>query len=73
VSYGGLFRYMEARGQGIESDKAIDTAPRPMNITEKILVRHMKTLHGSVKPGDAGFIQVDAAFSMTTRRRPPLQ
>jgi 3-isopropylmalate/(R)-2-methylmalate dehydratase large subunit len=34
-----------------------------MTIAEKILARHMKTLHGAVKPGDAGFIQVDAGFS----------
>src|SRR5688572_7551857 len=63
VRYGGLFRFMEARSQGREIDRPIDTAPRAMNITEKILARHMKTLHGAVKPGDAGFIQVDAGFS----------
>src|SRR5207253_611054 len=36
---------------------------RPMTLAEKILARHMKTLHGAVKPDDAGFIQVDAGFS----------
>ena len=34
-----------------------------MTLTEKILARHMNTEHGAVKPGDAGFIQVDAGFS----------
>ena len=34
-----------------------------MTIAEKILARHMKTEHGAVKPGDAGFIQVDVGFS----------
>src|SRR5438876_190547 len=34
-----------------------------MTIAEKILSRHMKTRHRAVKPGDAGFIQVDAGFS----------
>jgi len=63
VLYGGLFRFMEARSQGRESDRVISTPPRPMTITEKILARHMKVEHGSVKPGDAGFIQVDVGFS----------
>src|SRR5262245_50222356 len=44
--YGGLFRFMEARARGLEPDTAIDTRPRPMTIAEKILARHMKTVHG---------------------------
>lgn len=63
VRYGGLFRFMEARSQGLEPDKPIDTRPRPMTIVEKILSRHMKTVYGAVKPDDAGFIHVDAGFS----------
>jgi 3-isopropylmalate/(R)-2-methylmalate dehydratase large subunit len=63
VRYGGLFRFMEARAKGQEIDRVIETPKRPMTITEKILARHMKTRHGSVKPGDAGFIQVDTGFS----------
>src|SRR5437870_1166195 len=63
VRYGGLFRFMDARARGREKDHPIDTAPRPMTITEKILARHMKTQHGAVKPGDAGFIRVDVGFS----------
>ena len=63
VLYGGLFRFMEARSQGREEDTIIETSPRPMTVTEKILARHMKTIHGAVKPDDAGFIKVDAGFS----------
>src|SRR5215467_3584921 len=63
VLYGGLFRFMEARSQGRENERVISTPARPMTIAEKILARHMKTEHGSVKPGDAGFIQVDVGFS----------
>src|SRR5207249_1724846 len=63
VRYGGLFRFMEARSQGREQDKLIDTAPRPMTIGEKSLAKHMKTRYGAVKPGDAGFMQVDTGFS----------
>ena len=61
--YGGLFRFMEARSQGREEDKVIDTPSRLMTIGEKILAQHMKARHRAVKPGDAGFIQVDAGFS----------
>jgi 3-isopropylmalate/(R)-2-methylmalate dehydratase large subunit len=63
VRRGGLFRYMEARAQGQESEAAIETPPRAMTIIEKILAGHMTTLNGAVKPGDAGFIRVDAGFS----------
>src|SRR5947209_16511956 len=54
---------METRLQCREKDHPIDTSPRPMTIAEKILARHMNTRHRAVKPGDAGFIQVDAGFS----------
>src|SRR5215831_19437379 len=63
VRYGGLFRFMEARAQGIEKDSPVDTSPRPMTIAEKILARHMRTQEGALKPGDAGFIHVDVGFS----------
>src|SRR5438128_1128172 len=61
--HGGLFRFMDARAQGQEADQPIDTPAQPMTIAEKILARHMKTLHGAVKPGDSGFITVDVGFS----------
>lgn len=60
---GGLFPFMEARARGDEKDAPIDTPARPMTIAEKILAAHMTTRHGSVKPGDAGFIRVDVGFS----------
>src|SRR5438876_5441586 len=63
VRYGGLFRFMEARSQGKEKDKPIDTPRRPMTIAEKILAAHMTTVHGAGKPGDARFIHVDAGLS----------
>ncbi|MBI4474399.1 MAG: 3-isopropylmalate dehydratase [Acidobacteria bacterium] len=63
MRYGGLFRFMEARSHGKETDHPIETPPRPMTMAEKILAKHMTTLHGAVKPGDAGFIRVDAGFS----------
>src|SRR5215470_5002371 len=63
VRHGGLFRFMEARAHGREPDTVIDTPSRPMTIAEKILARHMKTRHGTVKPGDAGFIYVNVGFS----------
>jgi len=60
---GGLFPFMEARARGEEVEPPIDTPARPMNVAEKILAAHMDTTHGSVKPGDAGFIRVDVGFS----------
>jgi 3-isopropylmalate/(R)-2-methylmalate dehydratase large subunit len=63
VRYRGLFQYMEARAAGREPGRLIETPPRSMTITEKILARHMKTRHGAVQPGDAGFIYVDVGFS----------
>src|SRR5215813_8142475 len=54
---------MEARAHGRAPDTVIDTPSRPMTIAEKILARHMKTRHGTVKPGDAGFIYVNVGFS----------
>src|SRR5262245_30740855 len=63
IRYGGLFRYMEARSKGVEKDSPIQTPARPMTIVEKILARHMATMDGAVRPGDAGFIHVDTGFS----------
>ena len=63
VRHGGLFRFMEARAAGEGADQPIPTAARRMTIAEKILAAHMNTANGAVKPGDAGFIRVDAGFS----------
>src|SRR6185369_10029636 len=40
VSHGGLFNYNKARLSGKVSPPPIETAPRPMTITEKIIARH---------------------------------
>src|ERR1051326_3465025 len=61
--YGGLFRLMDARAQGLERDAPIATIARPTTIAQKILAPHMNTQNGAVKPGDAGFIRVDVGFS----------
>jgi 3-isopropylmalate/(R)-2-methylmalate dehydratase large subunit len=61
--YGGLFQFMDARAQGHEADRPIETPAGAMTLAEKILARHMNTLHGTVKPGDSGFIRVDVGFS----------
>ncbi len=60
---GGIFPYFEARARGEETEAPVNTPNRPMTIAEKIMANHMKTVDGSVQPGDAGFLQVDAAFS----------
>src|SRR5439155_22318110 len=41
--YGGLLRFMEARCEGREKDKTIDTTRRPMIIGEKIIAADRKT------------------------------
>ena len=68
IEYGGLFPFNVARMQGKVFLPPIGTKPRPMNIAEKILARHM--VHGSgkigveaVKPGDTGFARTDLRFS----------
>jgi 3-isopropylmalate/(R)-2-methylmalate dehydratase large subunit len=68
VSYGGLFNYNKARLAGKVSPPAIETAPRPMTIVEKIVARHAFVTAGkmgvpAVKPGDALFAVADVRFS----------
>jgi 3-isopropylmalate/(R)-2-methylmalate dehydratase large subunit len=64
VRHGGLFRFMEARARSMGlNDPMIETPSRHMTIAEKILSRHLRTRHGAVQPGDAGFIRVDTGFS----------
>ncbi|MBN9427721.1 MAG: 3-isopropylmalate dehydratase [Burkholderiales bacterium] len=60
---GGLFAFMLAREAGQEPDAPVPTPPRPMTLAEKIIAAHMSTQHGAVRPGDHGFLRVDAAFS----------
>ena len=68
VSYGGLFNYNKARLAGMVSPPALETAPRPMTIVEKIIARHAFVTAGkigvpAVKPGDALFAVADVRFS----------
>lgn len=70
VRHGGLFPYNKARLSGDVSPPSITTAPRPMNITEKILARHVvvDARHGhlgvpAVAPGDAFFARADVRFT----------
>jgi 3-isopropylmalate/(R)-2-methylmalate dehydratase large subunit len=68
VSHGGLFNYNKARLSGKVSPPQIETAPRSMTITEKIIAKHAFVTAGkigiqTVKPGDALFAVADVRFS----------
>jgi len=70
VRHGGLFNYNKARLAGSVTPPAITTAPRPMNLAEKILARKAVVDAASgtiglaaVKPGDAFFVRADIRFS----------
>lgn len=68
IEYGGLFEYNVARMQKKVSLPAIETAPRPMTLAEKIFAGHMIAADGkvgvpAVKSGDAGFARTDLRFS----------
>lgn len=68
VEHGGLFNYNKARLTGEIAPPALATAPRPLNIVEKIIARHAFVRAGeigvaAVKPGDALFAVADVRFS----------
>ncbi len=68
VEHGGLFNYNKARLAGAVTPPPLTTAPRPMNIVEKIIARHAFVRAGeigvaAVKPGDALFAVADVRFS----------
>jgi len=70
VLHGGLFNYNRARLSGEISPPPLETAPRPMNIVEKIIARHAVADAASgllgvpaVAPGDAVFVRTDIRFS----------
>ena len=70
VQWGGLFEYNKARLSGHVSPPALDTAPRPMTLCEKILASHavVDLRSGNlgvraVKPGDALFARADVRFT----------
>ena len=68
IEYGGLFPFNVARMQGKVFLPPIQTAKRPMTLTEKVFARHMVRGDGgvgvpAVQPGDSGFTRVDLRFS----------
>lgn len=68
VEHGGLFAYNQARLAGDIAPPALETAPRPLNIVEKIIARHAFVRAGeigvrAVKPNDALFAVADVRFS----------
>ncbi|MBI2212366.1 MAG: aconitate hydratase [Acidobacteria bacterium] len=64
VQHGGLFPFAGALAAGDVTLPKTDTAPRPMNMTEKVLARHLVGVDdGSVKPGDSVVVSVDGGYS----------
>ncbi len=64
VRHGGLFPFAKALAAGSVTVPAHATSERPMNMTEKVLARH---LLGDgpryVEPGDAVLVEVDGGYS----------
>jgi 3-isopropylmalate/(R)-2-methylmalate dehydratase large subunit len=68
IEYGGLFPFNVARMQKKVFLPPIQSASRPMTLSQKIFARHMLNQKGepgvsSVKPGDTGFARADLRFS----------
>src|SRR5687768_4546871 len=65
IAYGGLFPFTKAFARGEVALPRPDSTPRPMNIAEKILARHVVGAEGEVfvKPGDAVSVRVDGGYS----------
>ncbi len=65
IECGGLFAFTEAYGRGEVKLPAPSRTPRPMNLAEKILARHVVGGDDSVhvKPGDAIAVRVDGGYS----------
>jgi len=73
IEHGGLFPFAAALAGGEASVPLPATAPRPMNMTEKILARHLLgAKHDAassgdpqhhVQPGDAMLVEVDGGYS----------
>ncbi|GMV41749.1 MAG: hypothetical protein AMXMBFR64_34650 [Myxococcales bacterium] len=70
IEYGGLFNYNKARLAGEVAPPEVTTAPRPMNLVEKIIARNAiadakvgKLGIPAVAPGDALFVRTDVRFS----------
>ncbi len=70
VRRGGLFAFNRARLAGDFAPPAVQTAPRPMNLVEKVIARHAITDAttgaagvDAVAPGDAVFVRANVRFS----------
>ena len=65
VEHGGLFPFTRAVERGEVKFPPPDTAPRPMNIAEKILAGRVVGAQAPVhvKPGDAVCVRVDGGYS----------
>jgi 3-isopropylmalate/(R)-2-methylmalate dehydratase large subunit len=64
IESGGLLPFCARLAKGEIRVPAPTTAPRPMNLAEKILARKLLPDQGShVKPGDAVLVKVDAGYS----------
>ena len=63
VAAGGLLPYLHTLATDPAQAGRITTPARAMTIAERIMARHMATRYGAVKPGDAGVLEVDVAFS----------
>jgi 3-isopropylmalate/(R)-2-methylmalate dehydratase large subunit len=65
VRHGGLFPFAKALVDGEITLPVPDTGARPMNMTEKILARHLVGVEREawVKPGDAILVNVDGGYS----------
>ena len=65
IEHGGLFAFTESYARGEVSLPPVGHTPRPMNLAEKILARHVVGGDGDVflKPGDAVGVSVDGGYS----------
>lgn len=65
VRHGGLFPFARALAAGEVTVPLPGTGERPMNMTEKILARHLIGTAGPayVKPGDPILVEVDGGYS----------
>jgi len=64
IESGGLFPFCQRLAEGAIATPRANTAPRAMNLAEKILARKLVPGQGShVKPGDAVLVAVDGGYS----------
>jgi 3-isopropylmalate/(R)-2-methylmalate dehydratase large subunit len=65
IRHGGLFPFAKAVAAGDVEVPRPTTPGRAMNMTEKVLARHLLGVEGDayVKPGDAVVVKVDAGYS----------